>query len=104
MLAGGTLVAIAYVIFSHSGNFNADIFFKWGIPLALFGAIFPPLLMNAGFPYTGIGLGSIVASLELPVSVTISYFILHEKVIGTQWLGIGLIILAIVLINIKKEA
>jgi hypothetical protein len=35
---------------------------------------FAPLqpLMNAGFPLTGIGLGSIVSALELPVSVTMA--------------------------------
>ena len=33
--------------------------------MALFGTIIPPMLLNAGFPHTGIGLGSIVSSLEL---------------------------------------
>jgi hypothetical protein len=43
-----------------------------GVVLALFEPIIPPLLMNAGFPLTGIGLGSIVSALELPVSVTMA--------------------------------
>lgn len=82
-------------------NFNFDIFGKYGIFLALFGTIIPPLLMNAGFPKTGLGLGSIVSSLELPVSVLMAYFILQEEVIVMQWLGIVLIVLAIVIMNIN---
>ena len=74
--------------------------------LSAFGTIIPPILMNAGFPITGIGLGSIVSALELPVSVMMAFVILNEKVIFLQWTGIALIIFAIVLMNInlkKKE-
>jgi hypothetical protein len=49
-----------------------------GVVLALFGTIIPPLLMNAGFP-TGIGLGSIVSALELPVSVTMAFVLLRRN-------------------------
>ncbi len=59
------------------------------------------MLMNAGFPHTGIGLGSIVSSLELPVSVTMAYVFLHETVILTQWIGIVLILFAIVIMNVS---
>ena len=69
--------------------------------MALFGTIIPPILMNAGFPHTGIGLGSIVSTLELPVSVLMAFLILHESVILIQWIGIVLIIFAIVLMNWK---
>jgi drug/metabolite transporter (DMT)-like permease len=82
-------------------DFNGDIFLKWGIILALFGTIIPPMLLNAGFPHTGIGLGSIVSSLELPVSVLMAYFLLQEKVAFIQWMGILLIIIAIVIMNIQ---
>jgi drug/metabolite transporter (DMT)-like permease len=57
--------------------------------------------MNAGFPLTGIGLGSIVSALELPVSVTMAFFLLKEDVNMTQWLGIILIIIAIVIMNVN---
>jgi drug/metabolite transporter (DMT)-like permease len=59
------------------------------------------MLLNAGFPLTGIGLGSIVSALELPVSVLMAYFLLNEQVVFMQWLGIILIILAIVLMNVN---
>lgn len=91
-------------VFSTAQDFNFTIFLKWGIVLSLFGTIIPPMLLNAGFPHTGIGLGSIVSSLELPVSVLMAYFLLNEKVILIQWIGIILIILAIVIMNIKFKS
>ncbi len=90
-------------IFSTAQAFNFQIFLKWAIILSLFGTIIPPLLLNAGFPLTGIGLGSIVSSLELPVSVLMAYFLLQESVSLTQWIGIVLIIAAIVVMNLKKK-
>lgn len=123
LLGGGTMVLIftlitqiipnqsasfadALGVFSTAKDFNFEIFLKWGIVLSLFGTIIPPMLLNAGFPLTGIGLGSIVSSLELPVSVLMAFFLLHEQVLFIQWIGILLIILAIVIMNVnfkKKE-
>lgn len=88
-------------VFSTAKDFNFSIFLKWGIVLSLFGTIIPPMLLNAGFPLTGIGLGSIVSALELPVSVLMAFVILGEKVIFTQWVGIILILLAIIIMNIN---
>lgn len=90
-------------IFSTAQAFNFQIFAKWAIVLSLFGTIIPPLLLNAGFPLTGIGLGSIVSSLELPVSVLMAYFLLQEHVSISQWVGIVLIITAIVVMNFKRK-
>lgn len=123
LLGGGTMVLIfalitqiipnlspsvdeAMGVFSTAKDFNFTIFLKWGIVLSLFGTIIPPMLLNAGFPLTGIGLGSIVSSLELPVSVLMAFFLLHEQVLLVQWVGILLIIMAIVIMNVnfKKKA
>jgi drug/metabolite transporter (DMT)-like permease len=101
MLFGGAIIIAIFTIISQHTPFNFEIFYKWGILVALFGTIIPPILMNAGFPITGIGLGSIVSSLELPVSVSMAFFILDEDVIASQWLGILLIIAAIIIMNIK---
>lgn len=102
MLLGGAVIVFGFSIATQVTPFNFAIFLKWGIVLAVFGTIIPPMLMNAGFPHTGIGLGSIVSSLELPVSVMMAFFILDEQVILSQWIGILLIILAIVIMNIKR--
>lgn len=106
MLLGGAIIVASFALFTQTATFNIEIFMKWGIVLALFGTIIPPMLMNSGFPKTGLGLGSIVSSLELPVSVMMAYFILNETVILSQWIGVILIIFAIVIMNInfKKES
>lgn len=101
MLLGGAVIVTGFAIATQTAPFNFEIFMKWGIVLALFGTIIPPLLFNAGFPLTGIGLGSIVSALELPVSVLMAYFLLNEKVILIQWIGIILIILAIIIMNVN---
>lgn len=95
------VMADALGVFSTAKDFNFTIFLKWGIVLSLFGTIIPPMLLNAGFPLTGIGLGSIVSALELPVSVLMAYSILNEKVVFLQWIGIILIIFAIVIMNVN---
>lgn len=101
MLLGGGIIVLIFALSTQHTPFNYDIFLKWGILLAVFGTVIPPMLMNAGFPLTGIGLGSIVSSLELPVSVTMAYVFLHETVLLSQWIGIILIIFAIVIMNIQ---
>lgn len=103
MLLGGAVIVFGFAIATQSSPFNFEIFLKWGIVLAFFGTIIPPMLLNAGFPLTGIGLGSIVSSLELPVSVLMAYFLLNEQIDSWQWIGIILIILAIVIMNIKLK-
>ncbi|WP_396148323.1 EamA family transporter [Flavobacterium sp.] len=106
MLLGGAVIVFLFSAFTQVGSLNIEIFKNYGLFLALFGTIIPPILLNAGFPKTGLGLGSIVASLELPVSVLMAFLILNEKVVIWQWSGIALIILAIVIMNLnfsKKE-
>ncbi len=106
MLLGGAVIVFGFGIFTQTTSYNFDIFLKWGLFIALFGTIIPPMLMNAGFPLTGIGLGSIVSALELPVSVLMAYFLLNESVVFSQWIGIILIILAIIIMNVnfKKKS
>ncbi|UZT97672.1 DMT family transporter [Chryseobacterium fluminis] len=127
MLCGGSIVVFAFLFFAQIGPlysdglkslylnftentqhihaFNYSILWKYGLILSLFGTIIPPILFNVGFPNAGLGLGSIVSSLELPVSVTMAFVLLGEKVILIQWAGIALILFAIVLMNLpsKKE-
>ena len=79
--------------------FDTSILLKWGIPLSLFGTVLPPILLNLGFPKTGLGLGSIVSSMELPVSVMMAFILLNEQVLFIQWAGIVTILFAIVYMN-----
>jgi len=125
MLAGGSVVVFAFLFFAQIGpmhfdglkslylnftentehihSFNYSIFLTYGFVLALFGTIIPPILFNIGFPNAGLGLGSIVSSLELPVSVTMAFVLLGEKVFLIQWIGIALILFAIVLMNLPSK-
>lgn len=104
MLLGGSIIVFSFAFATQETTFNLEIFLKWGIVLSLFGTIIPPMLMNIGFPLTGIGLGSIVSALELPVSVMMAYVLLNEKVILSQWIGIVLIIIAIIIMNINFKS
>lgn len=125
MLLGGSALIFGYLFFAQVGPLHFDvikefhlsrgndsatirpfdfsIFYTYGLILALFGTIIPPIFHNKGFPHTGLGLGSIVTSLELPVSVSMAYVLLQEKVIFVQWIGIALILFAIVLMNLQKK-
>jgi drug/metabolite transporter (DMT)-like permease len=125
MLTGGSIVVLAFLFFAQIGplyfdglksiylnftentqhihSFDYSIFWTYGFILAVFGTIIPPILFNMGFPNTGLGLGSIISSLELPVSVTMAYVLLGEKVILIQWAGIALILFAIVLMNLPAK-
>lgn len=103
MLCGGFIAVLLISLPSVMKGFNTDIFLSWGIVLALFGTILPPVLFAIGMPITGLGLGAILSSVEIPVSVLMAYFLLHEKVGLFQWLGILLIILTVVLMNLPKK-
>lgn len=79
--------------------FDTSILYTWGILLSVFGTILPPILLNKGFPLIGVGLGSIVSAVELPVSVAFAFLFLQEQVLLSQWIGILIILCAILLIN-----
>lgn len=100
----GGLIVIA-VIFHSSLNqdFHYQIFLRWGLILSLFGTILPPLLFTRGMPLTGMGLGAIIASIEIPVSVLMANILLKEPVSALQWLGVILILFAVVLMNIRSR-
>lgn len=117
MLCGGAVIVYTFLIFTQLGPyyfqlfeghsmvtaraFDGSIFWKYGLFLAVFGTILPPILLNMGFPKTGLGLGSIVSSFELPISVLMAYVLLNEQVLGIQWMGILLILMAIVYMNLN---
>lgn len=125
MLCGGSIIVLIFLFFAQIGPqhsetlksiylqftdntqhirpFDYSIFWTYGFILALFGTIIPPILFNLGFPNAGLGLGSIISSLELPVSVTMAFMLLGERVIMIQWLGIALILFAIVLMNLPSK-
>lgn len=119
MVSGGLVIVSSYLVLTYIfpvylnmhifpipsleiHSFDISIFWKYGLFLATFGTIIPPILLNIGFPKTGLGLGSIISSLELPVSVSMAFILLNERVILIQWVGILLILLAIVYMNLNS--
>jgi drug/metabolite transporter (DMT)-like permease len=102
LVYGGLVVAILFWNVQILETISWEVFFKWGAFLAFFGTILPPILFNKGFPEIGTGLGSIIAAMEIPVSVFSAYLILNEDISVLQWLGIVIILCSVVLINLKK--
>lgn len=88
-------------LFLLDGTLINTSLLKWGIGLALLGTVVPPLFFSIGVPRVGVSLGAILSAAELPVAVTASHFILREHVETFQWLGVCLILGAIVLTNVK---
>jgi len=100
LVLGGLLAIIIFWNTSLIDSFRWSVLWPWGGFLALFGTIIPPLLFTRGMPMTGIALGSILGSVEIPVSILCAHLILHEKVVGIQWVGVGLIITAVFALNV----
>lgn len=125
MLCGGAVVVLIFSIFTQIAPYYSEeltnfynnigftfyqpkafdftILWKYGLFLALFGTVLPPILFNLGFPKTGLGLGSIISSMELPVSVLMAYILLNEQVLAIQWLGIAIILFAIIFMNLSPK-
>ena len=125
MLSGGMVIVMLFLFFAQIGPlyfdglksfylnftentahirpFDYSIFWTYGFILALFGTVIPPILFNLGFPNAGLGLGSIISSLELPVSVTMAFMLLGEKVLLIQCGFIVFILMAIVLMNLPSK-
>ena len=100
LLGALTIVSLIWG-YSLFQKFDPNVLWTWGIIIAFFGTILPPLLFTKGMPMVGVGLGAIIASIELPVSVSMAYFFINESVNVYQWIGIVLILFAIILMNIS---
>jgi drug/metabolite transporter (DMT)-like permease len=66
------------------------------IAIAIFGAVLPTICFTYGVPKIGVGIATIISSVELPVAVLMAWLILSEFVSTLQWIGVLLILVAIV--------
>ena len=103
MIAGGLIIILCVFHAFISKDFSWNIFLGWGLVVSLFGTILPPLLFTRGMPLAGMGLGAILASIEIPISIIMAKILLHEQVITSQWIGVGLILGAVVLMNLSTN-
>lgn len=104
MITGATLfLTIIFAKDLFAGNVSMLSGIEYGIPLAIFGNVIPPVFFSIGVPIVGIGLSSILGSIELPVATLCSVLILHEQTSIIRWVGILLILTAIIIPVINKK-
>lgn len=98
LVAGGLVLITLFWNYQIIDNISVPSLY-WGTLLALFGTVIPPLLFTLGIPKIGIGVGSIISGIEIPVSILSAYTILQERITVLQWLGVLLIFLSVVIVN-----
>ena len=104
MLTGASLLTV--IVYPPVFLFNGAIvqgYLFYGIPLALFGAVIPPFLFAVGIPKIGVGLSSIINATELPVAVLASSLVLGEIVTSSQWAGVMVILLSMIVPNVVES-
>lgn len=118
MLYGGALVVLLFAIatqigpyywgfeilnleFTHNKSFDFYIFISYGLFVAIFGTVLPPIMLNKGFPITGVGLGSIISSIELPFAMLIAFALLGEHIGLIQLVGVAIIITSVFILNYR---
>lgn len=75
----------------------------YGLILGVFGIILPILLFSIGIPKVGTGTASILSAFELPVAVTASMLLLHERMTFLQIIGIVIILIGMTLPSIANR-
>jgi len=100
---------LIFIVFPPTFLFNGALvggLWQWGLLLAAFGTVIPPLFFAIGVPKIGVTVSSIISAAELPVAVAMSYFVLAEKVSAFQWIGVLIIVSAVIFSNLfgRKSA
>jgi drug/metabolite transporter (DMT)-like permease len=97
MMLGAATGIVIVTAHSISINHHFDLhLLAWGAFLALFGTIIPPVLFAIGIPKIGSGNSAIIMTAELPVAILCSHFVLGEKIDPLQWLGVAVMLFAII--------
>ena len=87
-------------MFLFNGALNGSLL-KWGLIISVFGTVIPPLFYAEGVPKIGTALSSILSAAELPVAVMMAGFVLQEQVSLLRWIGVCVILSAMVIPNLK---
>ncbi|OWK68931.1 DMT family transporter [Pedobacter sp. AJM] len=102
MITGACI--LIFIIFPPAFLFNgalAGSLLKWGLIISVFGTVIPPLFYAEGVPKIGTALSSILSAAELPVAVMMAGFVLQEQVSFLRWMGVAIILSAMILPNLK---
>lgn len=103
MITGACI--LIFVVLPPTFLFNGALggsLLKWGLILAVFGTVIPPLCFASGIPKIGLTLSSILSSAELPVAVSMSALVLHEEVSLIRWIGVLIILSSMILPNLEN--
>ncbi|NIG54068.1 DMT family transporter [Chitinophaga sp. Cy-1792] len=104
MTTGSALMILLINLPALKGNVHLDAgLLKWGLYLAVFGTVIPPICFTTGMPKIGPALSAVLLTLELPSVVLSAHLILHEPVTLLQILGILLMMGAIIFLNLPKD-
>lgn len=103
MITGACILIFAVLppTFLFNGALGGSLL-KWGLILAIFGTVIPPLCFASGIPKIGLTLSSILSSAELPVAVSMSALVLHEEVSLLRWIGVVIILSSMILPNLEN--
>ena len=75
----------------------------WALFLAIIGTTIPTALFAAGIPKIGVGISSILMTIELPVAVICAVVVLNEHISPVQIAGIVVMLTAISIMNYYKS-
>lgn len=106
LMTTGSTLAI-FLINCNSLYYSTHIdggLFRWGLFLAIFGTVIPPICFSIGMPKLGPGLSAILLTLELPAAILCAFFVLNEQISFTQLIGIALLFVALIYINLSSDS
>lgn len=102
MITGACI--LIFIIFPPAFLFNGALggsLLKWGLIIAVFGTVIPPLFYAEGVPRVGTALSSILSAAELPVAIIMAGLVLQEQVSFLRWIGVAVILSAMIVPNLK---
>ncbi|UUC47085.1 EamA family transporter [Flavobacterium cerinum] len=101
MMSGSAMIIFVINLQSITTSNHLDFgLLQWGLFLAVFGTVIPPVCFSIGMPKIGAGLSSILLTLELPVAVFCAHILLCENITFVQLFGIIVMLSAITYLNL----
>ncbi|MEY8351244.1 DMT family transporter [Bacillus cereus] len=105
MISGGFTICALILppTFFTDGKLLIELALKYGFVLGFLGPFLSTLLFSKGVPLVGPGLASILGAMELPTAVLMSVVVLKEHIGASQYIGIILILIGILIPKLFKK-
>ena len=99
LMVTGATILVMIVFFQDIPTLNPTDGRLWslGVGLALVGGVIPTLFFAKGAPLITGRLANVLSSIELPVAIISAMIVLSEGVSLLQWVGVLLIVVAIII-------